>query len=76
MVFNRTFNNIYRGGQLYWLRNPEYLEKTTDLSQVTAGLELTTLMVICTDCIGSYKSNYYTIRTMTTPFILVLCDGL
>jgi len=36
MVFNATFNNIhlYRGGQFYWWRNPEYLEKTTDLLQV------------------------------------------
>ena len=38
MVFNTTFNNIsviYRGGQFYWWRKPEYQEKTTDLSQVT-----------------------------------------
>jgi len=26
-------------------------------------LKLTTLVVICTDCIGSYKSNYHTITT-------------
>jgi len=24
-----------RGGQFYWWRNPEYLEKTTNLLQVT-----------------------------------------
>ena len=30
-----------------------------------AGFELTTLVVIATDCIGSYKSNYHTIKTTT-----------
>ena len=36
MVFNATFNNIslYRGGQLFWWRGPEYPDKTIDLSQV------------------------------------------
>ena len=53
-------------------------EKTTDLPPVVnilfhimlyrvplalAGFELTTLMAICTDCIGSHKSNYHTIPT-------------
>jgi hypothetical protein len=40
MVFNATFNNIsvYRGGQFYWWRKPEYLEKTTDLPQFTDKL--------------------------------------
>jgi len=31
------------------------------------GLELTSLAVIGTDCIGSYKSNYYAIRATTAP---------
>jgi hypothetical protein len=38
MVSNATFGNIfqlYHGGQIYWWRKPEYLEKTTDLPQVT-----------------------------------------
>ena len=36
MVSNATFNSfkLYRGVQFYLWRKPEYLEKTTDLSQV------------------------------------------
>jgi hypothetical protein len=50
----------------------------TDLSQVTDKLyhitpwsrfELTTSVVICTDCIGSCKSNYHTIMATTAPYV-------
>ena len=35
IVFNATFNNIsvYRGGQFYWGRKPEYPKKITTLSK-------------------------------------------
>ena len=40
---------------------------TTRVHLAWAGFELTTLVMIGTDCIGSYKSNDHAITTTTTP---------
>ena len=34
-----------------------------------SGFELTTLVVVGTDCIGSSKSSYHTITTATTTYM-------
>ena len=80
MVFNATFNSVsvISWQSVLWVEEAEYLEKASDLSQVTdglcyivlyrvhltwAGFKFTTWVAKGTDCIGSYKSNYHTITT-------------
>ena len=69
MVFNATFNNI---SVLSW--QSVLLMEQTGVPGVVhlawEGFKLTTLVVIGTDIIGSYKSNYHTIMTTHPPFLL------
>jgi hypothetical protein len=76
MTFNVAVNSNGGGSR-------KYQEKTFDLPQITdklyrimlywsvhlvwKGFELTTLVVIGTECIGSYKSNHHTIMATTAP---------
>ena len=85
MVFNATFNNIsviswrsvllveetgvpgenIRAVASHW----QTLSHNVISSIRRLGFELTKLVVIGTDCISSYKSNYYTITTTKAPCI-------
>ena len=83
MVFNATFNNI---SVISWW-SILFVEETRETDGPAASLSQTlshnvvsstpcpeqysTLVVIGTDYIGSYKSNYHTITTV--PGIFVVC---
>ena len=81
MVFNATFNNI---SVISW-RSVLLVEETgvprenhrpveshwRTLSHIAwAGFEFTTSVVIGTDCIGSYKSNYHMITATMAPYTI------
>ena len=78
MVFNATINNISSiswrvvlsmgetevPGENHW---PVVSHLITQCCIVWVGFELTTLVVIGTDCIGNCKSNYHKITVTTAP---------
>jgi hypothetical protein len=61
MVFNTTFNNISAWRSVILVGKPEYLEKTTDLSQVT-GKHFQIMLCrahLTMHCTGSCKSTIW-----------------
>ena len=89
MVFNIIFSSIVGvsfigGGNRSTRRKPQTFCKSLAYSITLCsieytfpwvGFELTTLVVIGTDCTGSCKSNnYHTIKSTTTPTRILICS--
>ena len=84
-IYN-VHGNVIRIHSKYHMTETGGSEKAPDLLQVTCKLyhimlytsswsrfELTTLVVICTDCIGSCISKYHAITATTAPIFVSRC---
>ena len=75
-----TIFQLHGGGHFYWWRRPPNCRKsvTDKLYHIMlyrvhiawTGFELIALVVICTDCVGSYKSSYHMITTTMAPYLV------
>jgi len=43
-----TIFQLYRGGQFYWWRKPEYPEKTTEITEIALYVALSTITLAIT----------------------------
>ena len=51
-----------------WIKSPRGRKSLTIFISSWSGFELTTFVVIYTDCMGNCKSNYHAITTTTVPW--------
>ena len=78
-----TMLKLYRGGQFYWWSTRKkpptcrksltnFITKCIEYTSPWSGFELTTLVMISIDCMGSSKSNYHWITTigLKTPIYM------